>query len=99
MSRERTPKPAKVRKGRRFERFSPVDQVRQVKVGNVVADDDVRVGLLQELAPTQEQVLLLVKLKDLSADDVGAGLQRKDVPDEGFAFACHTSSPHQSFEN
>ena len=71
----------------RLERFGSIEQVWEVEVGNVVADDDIRVDLLNEFGPSLEHVDLLVERKHLTSDDVRAGVEREDVLDKGRRFA------------
>ena len=64
--------------------FKPVDQVREVKVVDVVAGNDVRIGLPDKLCPTLEQGDLGVVGDDVRANDGGARVQGEDVSDERF---------------
>lgn len=76
-----------VRERRRLERLGSVNEVGEVKLGDVVADDEVRVDRLDKLAPAREQVGLLLELDDVRADDVGARVEREDVAHERLRLA------------
>jgi len=84
----RTLEPAEVGKVGDLERLCAVHEVRQVELARVVPDDEVRVDLLDELAPLRQEVLLALELEHLGPDDVGARVEREDVADEGLALAC-----------
>ena len=58
-----------------------VCQTREVKIVDVVAGDDVGVGVDEELAPRAQQVGLVVEREHLRARDRRALLQREDVLD------------------
>jgi hypothetical protein len=64
-----------------------VDEVGQVKVCNVVAGDDVRVDLLDEIFPREEEAFLGFVGEDLGSDNLGARVDGEDVADEGFGRA------------
>ena len=66
----------------------PVDEVGQVKIGNVVAGNDVGVDLLDKVFPGEEEGLLGWVGEDLSTYDLGTGVNCEDVTDEGFRRAC-----------
>lgn len=83
-----TLEPSKVGELGRLERLCSVDEVRQIELRDVVADDEVGVHLLDEFLPADEQVGLLLELDDLGADDVGAGVEGKDVANERLGLAC-----------
>ena len=68
----------------------PVDEVGQVKIGNVVAGNDVGVDLLDKVFPGEKEGLLGWMGEDLGAHDLGAGIDCEDVADKGFRGACLT---------
>src|SRR5690606_24052350 len=59
--------------------FRAVEEVGEIKVGNVVANYDIWIHLLQEFRPLQQHRLFILKLKDLSVDDRGAVVECKDI--------------------
>ena len=65
----------------------PVYKVGQIEVVDVVAGDDVRVGLADELRPALEQRRLVVVGNDVGADDRRARVEREHVTDERLRFA------------
>jgi hypothetical protein len=70
-----------------LELLRSIEQVRQVEVGNIVANDDVRIALLDKLTPALEHLGLVLELEHLGADDVRAGVEGEDVADEGLQLA------------
>lgn len=86
--RGRTLETTKVWELRRLERLGSVDQVRQVELRDVVADNEIGVDLLDKVAPLDEQVSLVLEVDDVRSDNVRAGVECKDVSDEGFGLAC-----------
>jgi hypothetical protein len=81
----------KVGKGGGLERLCAIEEVGEVKVGRVIADNDVRVALLYEASPFEEHLTLVGKVEDLGADDGRTGVEGKDVTDEGLRLACSLS--------
>ena len=55
---------------------------------DVVADDEIRVDLFDELLPAREEIRLLLEFDDLGTDNVGAGVESEDVADEGLGLTC-----------
>lgn len=94
----RTEESAEVREAGDLESLCAVEQVREVEVGRVVADDHVWVDLLDEVGPLLQKLLLLVVRQDLRADDVRARVEGEDVADEWGALAwrkMHQSSAEE----
>lgn len=65
------------------QRFRALQQVGQVKVGGVVADDDVGVGFDDQVAPAAQQRRFVLERHDFGARDGGARVQRQNVAHDG----------------
>jgi len=70
-----------------LQRFGSIEEVREIEVGGVVADDHVRIDLLDEVCPALEKLFLGFELENLRTDDVSARVEGEDVSDEGCRFA------------
>lgn len=73
----------------RLERLCSVDEVRQIELRDVVADDEIGIHLLDELLPANEQVGLLLELDNVGADNVRTGVEGENVADERLGLACN----------
>ena len=73
--------------------FRTFHEVRQIEAGDVIPDYHIRVNLLEELRPFQQQFRFIFVRNDLGASNIGAVIEREDIPDEGFrlAWACRGS--------
>ena len=71
-----------------LQRLGSVEQVREIKICRIVADDHVGIDLLNKVGPLLEHVAFPVELEHLRANDVGARVEGEHVSDEGFAFTC-----------
>jgi hypothetical protein len=69
----------------------PIDQIRQIEVIYVVSGDNVRVRFADKHSPAVQQVRLPVARIHVRADNLGAGVQREHVADEGLPLALWTS--------
>lgn len=70
-----------------LESFRSVQQIWQIEIGNVVTDDDVRIHLSNEISPCLQHLFFVVIFQDLRSDDMGAGIQCENVPDERLALS------------
>jgi hypothetical protein len=70
----------------------PIDQIGQVEVVYIVPGDDVRVRFADKRRPAVQQVRLAVARIHVRADNLGAGVQREHVPDEGLPLALNQRS-------
>ena len=59
-----------------------VQQIGQVEIGDIVADQHVGVDFLDKLAPFQKKVTLVLELKNLRADDMRASIESENVADK-----------------
>jgi hypothetical protein len=64
-----------------------IQEIGKVKVGYVVADDNVGIHLLHEISPRQQHLLLGVVGEDLSVDDQTARVEDEDITNKGFCFS------------
>lgn len=79
---------AKVGERSRLEGLGTIDEVGKVELGDVVADDEVRIDFLEEISPGDEEVGFLRKLYHVCPDDVGARVESEDIADKRCALAC-----------
>jgi hypothetical protein len=70
-----------------LESFCSIKKIRKVKVRDVITNDDIGVDLFHKISPFLEHFRLIICRDDLRANDVRAGIQRKNVPDKGLAFS------------
>ncbi len=66
-----------------LEVLGPVEEVGKVEVGNVVACDDVRVHLVEEVPPGRKHLLLLLEGQDLGGHDGACCVEAEDISNEG----------------
>ena len=64
--------------------FRAFHEVRQIEAGDVIPDYHIRVNLLEELRPFQQQFRFITVRNDLGASNIGAAIEREDISDEGF---------------
>ena len=83
--------PGPVRKLNTFEMFCSVEKVWEVEIGNVVADDDIWVDLLQEISPRHKHLILCAKLEYLSINNQTASIETENVANKRlrFSISCH----------
>jgi hypothetical protein len=72
----------------RLQSLGAVHEIRQIEVGGVVANDNVRINLLDEVTPPLQHLVLVLIREHLRADDMRTRVQREYVPDERLALAC-----------
>jgi hypothetical protein len=70
-----------------FQKVSPLDYIGEVEVDDVVACDNVRVYLLEEVAPSLKHFTFLFVAMDSTADNRRTSVQSEHVPHENLAFA------------
>jgi hypothetical protein len=59
-----------------------VEEIGKVEIANVVANDDIRVHLFEEVSPGHEHLFFSVKLVYLGVDDQAASVEYEDIPNE-----------------
>ena len=88
VERRPTVETTKEREVNELQMFRTFHEVRQIEAGDVIPDYHIRVDLLKELGPFQQQFRLILVRDDLGASDIGASVERENIPDERFRFAC-----------
>jgi hypothetical protein len=82
----RTQNPSKVSKVWDLESLGAIDKVWQIKVHNIVPNDEVGVNLFDELLPLKEEVTLVLEFQDLRANNVCACVECKHIANERLGF-------------
>src|SRR6266436_2563671 len=85
--KKRTPQTTEIGKLVCLESFCSIKKIRNVKVRDVIANDDIGVDLFHKISPFLEHLRLIIERDDLRANNVRAGIQRENVPDKGLAFS------------
>ena len=66
-----------------------IDDVGEVKIHYVVARDNIRVNLDQEVSPRLQQLLFTLERVDLRANDGRTGIECEHVPHERLTLTVH----------
>ncbi len=82
-----TDKPSKISKVRDLQCLCPVQQIWKIEIGDVVPDDHVRIGFLDEFPPLEEQLPFILELDNLRSDDVCTRVESKHILYERFGLA------------
>lgn len=70
-----------------LEGFCSIKKIRKIKIRDVITDDDIGIDLFHKISPFLEHLRLIISRDDLRANNVRAGIQRKNVPDKGLTFS------------
>ncbi len=73
-----------------LESFCSIKKIRKIEVCDVITNDDIWVDLFHKIPPFLEHLYFTVERDDLGANNVGAGIKREHVPDEGPVLSCIT---------
>ena len=85
--KKRTLQTTEIRKLVSLEGFCSIKEIRKIKVRDVITNDDIGIDLFNKISPFLEHLRLIIGRDDLRANNVRAGIQRKNVPDKGLAFS------------
>lgn len=66
-----------------------IQKVWEIKIGCVVANDNIWVHCADKVAPCLQKLLFLVKGHGVGAHDMCASIEDHDIPDEGLGFALN----------
>lgn len=92
--RSGTLQPRPVWKASAFQMLRSLQQVWEVKIGDIISNDDVRIHFRQEVSPGHQHFLLCIKLEYLCIDNETAGIKAEDISHEWlrFSVSCHDIS-------
>ena len=62
--------------------FRPVNQVREVEIRDVVANDNIWVNFLYKISPGMEHLRFVAERENLRAEDMRTCVECKNVPNE-----------------
>ena len=63
-----------------FEMFRPIQKVWEIEIADIVADNEIRINLLNEVRPLLQHLLLTIKFKYLSIDYCTCRIQTENIP-------------------
>ena len=79
----------KLRVTRVLEEFCPLNYVWNIEVDDVIASDDVRVNITNEISPSSQHSTLILEAEDFATNDWRTLLQGENIAHKNVTFSLH----------